>query len=47
MQSEEFDNGFNWYLKENDLVFSSDSAAKLCTDIRTAIQETLILSIRM
>lgn len=41
MQSEEFDSGFNWYLKENGLVFSSDSAAKLCTDIRTAIQETL------
>ena len=41
MQSEEFDNGFNRYLKENGLVFSSDSAAKFCSDIRKDIQETL------
>ena len=41
MQSDEFNNGFNWYLKENDLVFSSDSAAKLCSDVRKDIQETL------
>ena len=41
MQSEEFESGFNWYLKENDLVFSSDSAAKLCSDVRKDIQETL------
>ncbi len=41
MQSEEFDSGFNWYLKENGLVFSSDSAAKLCSDVRKDIQETL------
>ena len=41
MQNEEFDSGFNWYLKENDLVFSSDSAAKLCSEVRKDIQETL------
>lgn len=41
MQSEEFESGFNWYLKENDLVFSSDSAAKLCSDVKKDIQETL------
>ena len=41
MQSEEFESGFNWYLKENGLVFSSDSAAKLCSDVRKDIQETL------
>ena len=34
MQSEEFESGFNWYLKENDLVFSSESAAKLCSDVK-------------
>lgn len=41
MQSEDFESGFNWYLKENDIVFSSDSAAKLCSDVRKNIQETL------
>ena len=41
MQSEEFNSGFNWYLKENGIVLSSDSAAKLCSDVRKDIQETL------
>ncbi len=41
MQSEEFDSGFNWYLKENGIVLSSDSAAKLCSDVRKDIQDTL------
>lgn len=41
MQSEEFESGFNWYLKENDLVFSSGSAAKLCSDVKKYIHETL------
>ena len=41
MQSEEFNSGFNWYLKENGIVLSSDSAAKLCSDVRKDIQDTL------
>lgn len=41
MQSEEFESGFNWYMKENDLVFSSGSAAKLCSDVKKYIHETL------
>lgn len=41
MQDEEFDNGFNWFLKEQGIVFNSDSAAKLCSDVKKEIQDTL------
>ena len=41
MQNEEFDNGFNWFLKEQDIVFNSDSAAKLCSEVKREIQDTL------
>jgi hypothetical protein len=41
MQDEEFDSGFNWFLKENDIMFGSDSAAKLCSDIKKEIQNML------
>ena len=41
MQNEEFENGFNWFLKENDIVFGSDSAAKTCSEIKKEIQNML------
>ena len=41
MQDEEFVSGFNWFLKENDIVFGSDSAAKTCSEIKKEIQNML------
>lgn len=41
MQSEEFDNGVKWYLEKGKGVIGSDSAAKLCSEVKIYIQETL------
>lgn len=41
MKDEDFNSGFNWFLKENDVVFGSDSAAKTCSEIKKEIQNML------